>query len=87
MRSASSSALMAVFLLLLTTKVNGFWRMPCRSRSGLARVDPLVTNGTISQHAHAIHGSNGKQPLSEIDLPLAWMLPTTSPTSDKGVLT
>ncbi|CZR56548.1 related to glyoxal oxidase precursor [Phialocephala subalpina] len=42
-----------------STLVDAFWRMPCRSRSGLARIDPLVSNGTISEHAHAIHGSDG----------------------------
>ncbi|KAE9364689.1 hypothetical protein N431DRAFT_355117 [Stipitochalara longipes BDJ] len=48
---------MAGFLLLAPT--NAFWRMPCRTRSGLARIDPLVSPGVISQHAHAIHGSSG----------------------------
>jgi len=59
MRFAFSTALMAFSLTLLTSKVDAFWRMPCRSRSGLARIDPLVANGSISQHAHAIHGSSG----------------------------
>jgi hypothetical protein len=38
---------------------NAFWRMPCRSRTGLARMDPLVDFGSISDHAHAIHGGSG----------------------------
>ncbi|PMD37148.1 hypothetical protein L207DRAFT_71340 [Hyaloscypha variabilis F] len=53
----SSAALTAGFLFL--TPTNAFWRMPCRERSGLARIDPLVSPGSISQHAHAIHGSAG----------------------------
>lgn len=34
--------------------------MPCRSRSGLARIDPLVSPGEVSSHIHAIHGSSGR---------------------------
>lgn len=30
--------------------------MPCRSRTGLARIDPLMDFGEISGHVHAIHG-------------------------------
>lgn len=47
-------------LFLFGDEVDAFWRMPCRARSGLARIDPLVSNGTVSEHAHAIHGSDGK---------------------------
>ncbi|KAL1839072.1 hypothetical protein VTJ49DRAFT_1902 [Mycothermus thermophilus] len=38
---------------------HAFWRMECRGRVGLARLDPLVDPGTLSQHVHAIHGSSG----------------------------
>jgi len=34
----------------------GFWRMRCHSPLTLARIDPLVNPGTISDHAHTIHG-------------------------------
>ncbi|OCK75752.1 hypothetical protein K432DRAFT_408752 [Lepidopterella palustris CBS 459.81] len=37
---------------------DAFWRMDCHSRTGLARIDPLVDAGEISDHAHAIHGGN-----------------------------
>ncbi|KAK0739574.1 hypothetical protein B0T21DRAFT_284510 [Apiosordaria backusii] len=37
-----------------------FWRMECRGRVGLARLDPIVAPGRASQHAHAIFGSNGE---------------------------
>lgn len=40
--------------------VDAFWRMECPHRVGLGRIDPLTNPGTISQHAHAIYGSNGK---------------------------
>jgi hypothetical protein len=46
-------------LVLATTNVNAFWRMECRARSGLARLDPLVSPGEVSGHAHAIHGGGG----------------------------
>lgn len=36
-----------------------FWRMECRGRAGLARLDPIVAPGRVSQHAHAIFGSSG----------------------------
>ena len=45
--------------ILLNLSVDAFWRMECRARSGLARIDPLVSNGSVSEHAHAIHGSSG----------------------------
>jgi hypothetical protein len=36
-----------------------FWRMPCRGRIGLARLDPLVNPNEVAQHVHHIHGSSG----------------------------
>ncbi|KAL2257868.1 hypothetical protein VTK26DRAFT_9068 [Humicola hyalothermophila] len=48
--------------LAILASVSGaaaFWRMECRGRVGLARLDPLVNPGTLSTHAHAIHGSSG----------------------------
>jgi hypothetical protein len=49
----------ALFFLLVGN-VQAFWRMECRARSGVARIDPLVANGTVSEHVHVIHGSSGK---------------------------
>lgn len=40
----------------LVGSASAFWRMPCRSRTGLARMDPIVDPGKISEHAHVIHG-------------------------------
>lgn len=59
MKLQQTFAFKALSLGLLAGSVQAFWRMPCRARSGLARIDPLVTNGSISEHAHAIHGSDG----------------------------
>jgi Domain of unknown function (DUF1996) len=59
----------AVLVLALAQDGIAFWRMPCRSRSGLARMDPLVSPGEASGHVHAIHGSSGMlstlQPLNQ----------------------
>ncbi|OAX83176.1 hypothetical protein ACJ72_02467 [Emergomyces africanus] len=35
-----------------------FWRLPCRGRLGVARLDPLVNPGAVSSHAHVIHGAS-----------------------------
>ena len=48
-----------IALLTLFTGVSAFWRMECPARVGLARIDPIVSKGMPSQHAHAIFGSNG----------------------------
>ena len=45
-------------LLALSGAANAFWRMPCRGRTGLARIDPIVDTGVVSTHAHAIHGGS-----------------------------
>ncbi|KAK5166500.1 uncharacterized protein LTR77_008043 [Saxophila tyrrhenica] len=38
---------------------SAFWRMPCRSQTGVARLDPLVDPGEISAHVHTITGGGG----------------------------
>jgi hypothetical protein len=50
----------AATLALLSGAANAFWRMPCQSRSGLARLDPLVDTGEVSSHGHAIHGGKSE---------------------------
>ncbi|KAL2179084.1 uncharacterized protein P884DRAFT_276164 [Thermothelomyces heterothallicus CBS 202.75] len=48
--------------LAILASVSGaaaFWRMECRGRVALARLDPLIDPGVPSKHAHAIHGSSG----------------------------
>jgi hypothetical protein len=62
--TAKNVGLKVFSIFLLAFNVTAFWRMPCLSRSGLARVDPLVSFGTLSEHAHAIHGSSGMYPPS-----------------------
>ncbi|PNS21185.1 WSC domain-containing protein 2 [Sphaceloma murrayae] len=59
MVSLSSAVLVAtVGTLSLISGADAFWRMPCRARTGLARLDPLVYPGGISDHSHVIHGGN-----------------------------
>lgn len=60
MKISSSNALRAVSVLALGTGVDAFWRMPCKGRTALARIDPLVNFGSIGDHVHAVHGSSGK---------------------------
>lgn len=56
--------LVALCFCTLTALSQAFWRMPCRSRTGLARIDPIMSPGTVSEHAHAIHGGNSGSPRS-----------------------
>jgi len=53
--------LLSLFLLLLLQVAgsSAFWRMLCPGRLGIARMDPIMSPGKVSQHAHAIYGSNG----------------------------
>jgi hypothetical protein len=53
-------ALKLVLISLLVAVADAFWRMECRGRVGLARIDPMVSPGEISAHAHIIHGSSGE---------------------------
>jgi hypothetical protein len=39
---------MAVLLFLLVSAINAFWRMPCHTRSSLARIEALVITGSVS---------------------------------------
>ncbi|KAJ5089095.1 hypothetical protein N7532_007779 [Penicillium argentinense] len=49
------AALLAYFAIFPSV-ANAFWRLPCRGRTGVARLDPIVDPGQISGHVHAIHG-------------------------------
>lgn len=49
-----------------------FWRLPCPRQIGVARVDPLVAAGAISDHAHTIHGGNSKYTDSYSARSLGW---------------
>ncbi|KAK4539720.1 hypothetical protein LTR36_010431 [Oleoguttula mirabilis] len=49
----------AIVALTLVSSVTAFWRMPCRSQTGKARIDPILDYGEISAHVHTIHGGGG----------------------------
>ena len=39
-------------------RAQAFWRLPCQARSGLGRLDPIISPGQVSGHVHAIHGGS-----------------------------
>jgi len=43
---------------VLSGTASAFWRMPCTDRTALARLDPIVDEGTASSHSHTIHGGS-----------------------------
>ncbi|KAI7319343.1 hypothetical protein KC340_g7869 [Hortaea werneckii] len=47
----------AALALAFAGSASAFWRMPCRSSTGRARMDPIVNPGEISPHVHTFHGS------------------------------
>ncbi|KAK9777839.1 hypothetical protein AB5N19_04550 [Seiridium cardinale] len=49
----------SLILLNALSGVSAFWRMECRGRTALARMDPLMSFDATAQHAHTIHGSSG----------------------------
>jgi len=57
--------IVATSLLAFINPVDAFWRMPCRARSGLARLDPLMNPGEIADHLHAIHGGSSTKIIHE----------------------
>jgi len=53
-----SVASLSAAVALLSGTTNAFWRMPCFSRTTLARLDPIVDFGTASSHGHTVHGGS-----------------------------
>lgn len=45
---------------LMGGQASAFWRMECRGTTGQARIDPLISPGTVADHAHQIFGSGGE---------------------------
>lgn len=66
-RDRNSLALSTVAgLLSLIGSSDAFWRMPCRSRTGLMRIDPIMDYGGISDHVHTLHGAGSESRSSNI---------------------
>ncbi|KAJ5836738.1 hypothetical protein N7447_002764 [Penicillium robsamsonii] len=59
MQDIRLTAIAMACLALFPSHAAAFWRLPCRGRSGLARIDPIVEPGKASGHAHAVHGAGG----------------------------
>ncbi|KAJ6110752.1 hypothetical protein N7486_002987 [Penicillium sp. IBT 16267x] len=43
-------------LTIFSGVADAFWRLPCRGRTGLSRLDPIMDPGEISPHVHSIQG-------------------------------
>jgi hypothetical protein len=56
----SFTATSAAGVLAYAATVAAFWRMPCRSSTGIARIDPIVNPGTVADHAHMIFGGGSQ---------------------------
>lgn len=53
----SNAALAAV--AFCTPAANAFWRLECAGSVGLARIDPLMDFGGLSDHVHILKGGSG----------------------------
>ncbi|KAJ5926718.1 hypothetical protein N7516_008491 [Penicillium verrucosum] len=56
MQDIRLTAIAMACLALFPSYTSAFWRLPCRGRSGLARLDPIVEPDEVSGHVHAVHG-------------------------------
>lgn len=61
MQHSGLAAILLACFTIFSEFANAFWRLPCRGRTGVARLDPLVEPGKISSHAHTIHGAGSKR--------------------------
>lgn len=60
MQDIHLTMILGAALTLFPVFSDAFWRLPCRGRTGVARLDPIVNPGEISGHAHAIHGAGSE---------------------------
>ncbi|KAI9731910.1 MAG: hypothetical protein M1834_004361 [Cirrosporium novae-zelandiae] len=49
---------LTVAILSFAPGSDAFWRLECRGRLGVERMDPIMSPGVLSSHAHAIHGGS-----------------------------
>lgn len=47
-------------MLFQFLSADAFWRLLCDGSVGLARIDPLLNVGQMSEHVHTIKGGSGK---------------------------
>lgn len=62
MRPSSSvgASTIGLVVLLNAACADAFWRLLCRGSVGLARMDPIVNPGDVSDHVHTIKGGSGE---------------------------
>ncbi|KAJ9240277.1 hypothetical protein DTO169E5_4065 [Paecilomyces variotii] len=78
------NAALAAALTMNVDLVAGFWRLPCRGRSGAARVDPLMSPGEISQHVHVVAGGKNFGPNADQDSLMNSECTSCAVTQDKS---
>ncbi|GAD91825.1 hypothetical protein PVAR5_0406 [Paecilomyces variotii No. 5] len=78
------NAAVAVALTMNVDLVAGFWRLPCRGRSGAARVDPLMSPGEISQHVHVVAGGKNFAPIADQESLMKSECTSCAVTQDKS---
>ncbi|CAG8956365.1 hypothetical protein HYFRA_00003747 [Hymenoscyphus fraxineus] len=69
---------------IFTISASAFWRMPCMARTGVARIDPLVSWNEIAEHTHSIHGGNGFSISAKTDELLASTCTSCAVAEDKS---
>ncbi|KAI5283781.1 hypothetical protein KEM54_001854 [Ascosphaera aggregata] len=82
-------SLVAAFTAAFIAPADAFWRLPCRGRSGVARIDPIVDPGRPAAHVHSLHGSGGMPTLNiktNDDLQLIFPSAALSFSSDREEL-
>lgn len=57
--SIGASTIGLIFLMN-AAYADAFWRLLCRSSVGLARMDPIMNPGDVSDHVHTIKGGSGE---------------------------
>ncbi|KAJ5586753.1 uncharacterized protein N7459_002518 [Penicillium hispanicum] len=56
MQDIRLTTILVACLSVFPALTNAFWRLPCRGRTGLVQLDPIVDPGKISSHVHTVHG-------------------------------
>ena len=76
LRTRSSSMILRLILHMnvLSSVASAFWRLPCYARLGVFRIDPIVSEGRPSQHAHTLHGGQSTYCVSVEDRCLTFSL-------------
>lgn len=60
MLSPTVARVASTALVLSAGIVDAFWRLECDGSVGVARIDPLMDFGGVSDHVHVIKGGSGK---------------------------